>query len=453
MEDATVGLIELPASFWRSAAVAHALASRDMSLLLREANQRGVSQTRLGEAVGLSQGRISETLRGKRRITRLEVIERIASGLNMPPEARVLVGLAASTPSLSPTPADPLRQGQQEIDDMNRRELLRLLAVAGATLAVPPTSASVDWDRATEPIKGSVAGRAALAELSELNTHLWQLYTSASAKSSAYPLVRNQLSVLMDNLGKTKRPDERRELARLVADLFQLAGEISFDASRYTDAAQCYTLSATASKEADDFDLWACAMTRHAFLGLYGHEYGRALPMLQIAGNLARNGSRSLSTRYWVSCVEAQALAGLGDVAGFERAMGYAEGVHELSAPHNNGGWRRFDGSRIAEERGASYVSLKLPDRAEATLTAALQTALSARRRGCVLSDLAMTGAQRGDAEQVVSYGNAALEMAQRTRSGVIAQKLRTLQPQLAPIASVRDVRHLNAEISALANL
>ena len=31
----------------------------------------------------------------------------------------------------------------------------------------------------------------------------------------------------------------------------------------------CYTLAATASNEADAFDLWACAITRHAFIEMH----------------------------------------------------------------------------------------------------------------------------------------------------------------------------------------
>ena len=42
----------------------------------------------------------------------------------------------------------------------------------------------------------------------------------------------------------------------LLADLFQLAGEIFFDSTAYTDAAHCYTLGATASREAHHHDLW-----------------------------------------------------------------------------------------------------------------------------------------------------------------------------------------------------
>jgi hypothetical protein len=61
-------------------------------------------------------------------------------------------------------------------------------------------------------------------------------------------------------------------------------------------------------------------------------------------------------------------FAGLGELAACQRALDATEGVRELSGDASNGGWLRFDSSRLAEERGACYVQLQYPDLAEATL-------------------------------------------------------------------------------------
>jgi hypothetical protein len=71
-----------------------------------------------------------------------------------------------------------------------------------------------------------------------------------------------------------------QRLCALAGDLFQLAGEILFDADQYADAAHCYSSAASASKEAGAFDLWACAMTRHAYIAIYERRFDSALPML-----------------------------------------------------------------------------------------------------------------------------------------------------------------------------
>jgi hypothetical protein len=240
-------------------------------------------------------------------------------------------------------------------------------------------------------------------------------------------------------------------LCALAADLFQLAGEIMFDADRYTEAAHCYTLATTASQEADAFDLWACALTRHAFIGVYERQFADAAPMLELAGTIARRGDRTLSTRHWVYTVHAQALAGLDDIGTCQRALDAADEVHNLSGRVHNGGWLRFDGTRLAEERGTCYVELQRPDRAEPILLTALGQDLSLRRRGGVLTNLAMVGAQRHDPDQVVMYANAALDIARHTRSGVVAHRLGHLRTHLAPLLADGHVRHLSQQITGLA--
>jgi hypothetical protein len=87
-----------------------------------------------------------------------------------------------------------------------------------------------------------------------------------------------------------------------------------------------------------------------------------------------------------------------------KRALDRAEEVHGLGGDSHNGGWLRFDGSRLAEERGTCFARLGRIDLAESAMTEALTMKLSMRRRGSVLTDLALLGAQRHDADQIVGY-------------------------------------------------
>ena len=173
--------------------------------------------------------------------------------------------------------------------------------------------------------------------------------------------------------------------------------------------------------------------------------------MLELAATLARRGDPALSTRHWVAAVQTETLAGLGDLDGCQRALDIAAHVQGLRGPVHNGGWLRFDGSRLAEERGTCYVALGRADKAETALTDALSGALTARRKASVLTDLAMIGVQRRDPDRVVAYADAALATARQTRSGVIGRKLRGLQPHLAPLLAPKQVKRLDADIAALA--
>jgi hypothetical protein len=135
--------------------------------------------------------------------------------------------------------------------------------------------------------------------------------------------------------------------------LFQLAGELAFDANRYDAAAASYALAASASKEVGAYDLWACALIRSAYVDLIEHRYQRAADVLAAARRVASRGDPGLATRYWAAAVQAEAYAGLGDFDACEEALDEADKVVSLTGQVSNGGWLRFDGSRLPEERGA----------------------------------------------------------------------------------------------------
>ncbi|MFI6285530.1 helix-turn-helix domain-containing protein [Streptomyces sp. NPDC051018] len=88
--------INLPDPVWERADVRQALRARDVAALFRYVQRySGVSQARIGTAVGMTQGRVNEIVNGRREVSRLDVYERIADGLSLPDDARHLLGLAA----------------------------------------------------------------------------------------------------------------------------------------------------------------------------------------------------------------------------------------------------------------------------------------------------------------------------------------------------------------------
>jgi hypothetical protein len=353
-------------------------------------------------------------------------------------------------------PAQPdatvVSPGFRRLSDLDRREFLRLLSAAGTFLAVPPGSIGFDLERL-----GHHANRThglddeVLAQYTALNDQLWRSFSSSMSKGAVFAMVRRQLDALTGLLERAHPTTVHRRLCSLAADLFQLSGEVLFDASHHTEAAHCYTFAANAAKEAGAFDLWACAITRHAFIAVYERRHRAAIPMLGLAARVAVKGDPSLSTRYWVDAVLAQAHAGAGDLDRCERSLESAERVDGLAGPVHNGGWLRFDRSRLAEERGACFVELCRPGLAEPILGDAVGQPLSVRRRGIVLADLAAVGAQRREVEQIVRYGQAAADVAALTNSGVIIQRLRGLQSRLGPCASSPDVKELSTRIDDLA--
>ncbi|MFJ1565645.1 helix-turn-helix domain-containing protein [Streptomyces erythrochromogenes] len=96
----TMGTPLLPTSLpdwaWERADVRQALRTRDVGAVFRYVQQySGASQARIAAAVGMTQARVNEIINRRREVSRLDVYERIADGLNMPDDARHLLGLAA----------------------------------------------------------------------------------------------------------------------------------------------------------------------------------------------------------------------------------------------------------------------------------------------------------------------------------------------------------------------
>jgi transcriptional regulator with XRE-family HTH domain len=333
-----------------------------------------------------------------------------------------------------------------ELDDMYRRELLRLLSVGGALIALPPIALT------TEPGPTAPAEDAAdTRQYALLNAHLWQVFALARSKRLVYPLVRDQLSLLIGQMQQTRSAQPRQQLCVQVCELFQLAGEIFFDSNRYTDAACCYNLAADAGREARSYDRWACALTRQAFIHMYEQQYAQAASILSAAARVAQHGDSQLSTRHWIAAVQAQAYAGLGDLDSSKRALDTAGNVLDLTGPVHPGGWLRFDGSHLTEERGTCYLALGREDLAETALTEALGQSVSLRRRGSLLTDLALVGIQRRDLDQMLRYGHDAIDLAEQTQSsGYVGRKLQILKTEMKPFLTDNRAAQLTDRIANL---
>ncbi|GHO73991.1 hypothetical protein KSD_17620 [Ktedonobacter sp. SOSP1-85] len=333
------------------------------------------------------------------------------------------------------------------VDDMKRRELLRVLSLAGSALLF-----SVDWEQVGNTLAHPARlDTKSLQYLEEVNQHYWQAYRAASQKSAILNDVLSHLNALAQALRDVQGASQRQYLCVLASNLAQLCGEIFFDASLYMDAAQCYTFAANAAREANAYDLWACALVRHAFLPIYDRHFQEALPLLQVAGQIAKRGDGTLVTKYWVAMVSAEAYAGLGALDDCRQALDLAEGVRDVKRGMN-GTWLRFDGERILEERGACLVKLGQAGLAEPVLQEALLLhPAPTRRRGMVLSDLALAAVTHGEIERACALGSEVIQIAQLGSSGMLKKSLSQLQMQLSPFATNSSVKDFSTQIQLLA--
>ncbi|WP_083947916.1 helix-turn-helix domain-containing protein [Thermobifida cellulosilytica] len=137
--------IVIPAWAWKREETRRILQERDISGLLRFAQRySGASQTRLAAATGIAQGRISEILNGRKRVTSFDVVERIADGLGMPDQARMLFGLAPlnlaiptgdGAPAAAPTARLSPPSVEEKEDRVKRRQFISLAGTGIAATA------------------------------------------------------------------------------------------------------------------------------------------------------------------------------------------------------------------------------------------------------------------------------------------------------------------------------
>jgi hypothetical protein len=122
-------VISIPDWAWRRDETRETLRRRDVPALFRFAQTHGATQSKIAVATGLLQGRVSEIINGGREVVALEVFERIASGLGMPDDARMLFGLAPRYPA-----------GLDHLGPAGRAEIVRVF---------PSQSAAADDIRAS----------------------------------------------------------------------------------------------------------------------------------------------------------------------------------------------------------------------------------------------------------------------------------------------------------------
>ncbi|WP_063784331.1 helix-turn-helix domain-containing protein [Streptomyces sp. SBT349] len=129
----------VPPGLWEHEAVRQALMSRNVGVLFRHFRRyTGASQTIVGARVGLAQSDVSEIERGVRVVRSVDVLTRVAVGLEIP---AALLGLAAPVQSCS---VARVAASERE-DDVRRRDLMAGALGLGAGLSVGTgTSAAAD---------------------------------------------------------------------------------------------------------------------------------------------------------------------------------------------------------------------------------------------------------------------------------------------------------------------
>jgi transcriptional regulator with XRE-family HTH domain len=155
-----------------------------------------LSQTVVAGWVGLNQTQLSriETGTPPQDLARLIQWARV---LRIPPALLWFAVPGSPQPARNAgQPSTAAAQPARQVDAMNRRELLRLISMTGALLAVPGLDEQVDLGRLEHAAATGRMDLTAAAEHERLNVQLWQVFSRSQSKQAALPVVRKQLGVL-----------------------------------------------------------------------------------------------------------------------------------------------------------------------------------------------------------------------------------------------------------------
>ncbi|MFK8845561.1 helix-turn-helix domain-containing protein [Streptomyces sp. Ac-502] len=310
---------------WSHPELRSALAAEDWGAVLRTYRRlAGLSQTKVGELVGLVQPDVSDIERGRRRVTSSEVRQRIANGLGAPAhvagrDQQPVAGLVL--PGLEPD------------GDL-------LARITGATDATHKAdAATLDWlDRL-------------LAE-----------HRSAEDLIGSRPLVslmRQQLRAVVDLFAGARGPLAGR-VVRLASEHAQFLAWMAQDQGQTAAALAWYDRSHDWALEAGDADMAATTLSMKAHLAWSGGQGGRAVRLAEAARRSAPDASPGVRGMAAQMAARGHALIGAGGDA--HRLLDEAQALITRASerPEDEPAWMYFYGETwFTLQRGMIAMHLR----------------------------------------------------------------------------------------------
>lgn len=322
---------------WTHPQLVAAVTSEDWGALLRTYRRlTGMSQMKLGELVGLVQPDVSTIERGRRRVTSVEVRQRIVSGLGVPPELRHETSVVPSLGLVGVAPdADLLARVTSAVDGTTRVD-----------------TAALDWlDRL-------------LAE-----------HRRAEDVIGSCPLVdimRGQLRTVME-LHASARGAAADRVVRLASEHAQFLAWMAQDQDDTATALAWYDRSHEWALEAGDADMAATTLNMKAHMAWSNGRATRCVRLAEASRWSAPGSSLGVQGMAVQMAARGHALNQEADEA--RRLLDEGQKLMVLAAerPEDQPPWMYFyDETWFTLQRGMAELHLRAWPRAIEQLTAGL---------------------------------------------------------------------------------
>ncbi|WP_229807484.1 hypothetical protein [Actinoplanes lobatus] len=280
----------LPADLLTAPEIVDALRRREFGPVFAAAHRHGISWIGLEEVTGLKSERISDGAKSSYSNPKIETVERIVDGLQIP---GWMVGLAARHWEITP----PTNSGR-ELSAVNRRDLLTaglVVPLAGITAARDETEAALAYagvqdvtgvEAAAERYSAGYGGRAPEEMLGLL----------AGELTAAAPLLKLRHSRAVG-----------KDLARAMAQLGGMAAIVLHDMGRHELADQWFVTAVKTARRSTDRQTVAWVQARRAMVPL---NYGAPRTAAKLAEEALREaGSADTAAAVLAASVAARAYA------------------------------------------------------------------------------------------------------------------------------------------------
>ncbi|MFI6741503.1 hypothetical protein ACIBI9_52045 [Nonomuraea sp. NPDC050451] len=249
MQKGVASRIDIPASVWESDDAREILRRRDFAGLFAIAVKYGASQVRIGAVAELGQPAVNAILHGKRSIAELHVIERVATGFNLPDHARMLLGLAPQD-TASPT---------GDHNDEHEEQTTELIGRLDFAATIDPTTVMI---------------------LRTDTNNLRYLDRKLGGPAIADKM-RAQIAQIERAHSHAVRPGIRAQLAHLLAETASLAGWQAINTLALNDAWTHYEHAKAAAYEAEDPAVLAYVSGEQAYVLMELGRPAEATELLQ----------------------------------------------------------------------------------------------------------------------------------------------------------------------------
>jgi tetratricopeptide (TPR) repeat protein len=429
----------LPSRLLADPEMVAACASRQFDAVFRLAKARGgFHASRIARVCELTPSRVGEVMAGKRKITDMTVIERIADGLRIPGH---MVGLAArqwERPSTPARPASPRAAAEVQpprppapASGLPNQELDDILAIAAGTRVTPT----------------------ALRSLQASIEDYWRRDDEHGGEALR-PAVIGQLRYVLDIMRDTNDPNYQRSLHGIAAELARLTGWTYFDARHYSTARTYFTEALRLAREINDRPFIANVLACLSLQATYEEKTRNAIVLTRAAQDSARLDGATPRLMAMLSMREAYAHASAKDSQSTHSAIEDAHRHFDRISPGDDDpAWvRYFDLTKLTVDTGIALGQLGDATAAEPLIAQALRAEPTTNQRGRAFHTfwLARTQLERRQVELACGTAEQALDLAAGVASPRVLAHLKEFSQSLRPYGTARPVAELTDRIRGI---